>query len=89
MHRDLEMLYVQRYWALMDARSVHWVLDRNPTPEDRVVVRGYLQLCEDEIDLRRLGRVTDNTRGFWDESMLSQLHDPPYLAALNESGHTE
>jgi hypothetical protein len=73
MHRDFEVLYVQRYWDLMDKRSFSFSIDQVPSDGDRVVIRGYLQLCEDEIDLRRLGRVSDNTWGFWGGAILSQV----------------
>jgi hypothetical protein len=64
MHRELEGLYVQRYWELMDQRSESFIVEGDPRPRDRRVIHAYLQLCEDEIDLRRLGRLTDNTWKF-------------------------
>lgn len=82
MHRDFEMLYVQRYWAIMDKRRPEW--RNNPIghttlhPEDEVLIRDYLQLCEDEVDLRSLGRVTDSTWGFWATAISSQTASAPY-----------
>lgn len=78
MHREFELLYVERYWALMDRRSEQFALTGNPDDSDRLVIRGYLQLCEDECDLRGLGRVTDNTWSFWGISIATQLGEASY-----------
>lgn len=86
MHRDFELLYVQRYWELMDRRSPEFALEHEPTPEDRLVIRAYLQLCEDEVDLRRLGRVTDSTWKFWSQSMVAQASAPAYARELSLVG---
>lgn len=83
MHRDFEMLYVQRYWELMDGRSDSFLLNSEPNEQDHRVIRGYLQLCEDEIDLRRLGRVTDNTWSFWASSIVQQCSAPGYREELS------
>jgi hypothetical protein len=87
MHRDFEMLYVQRYWAIMDKRRSEW--RNNPLghaqlhAEDEVLIRDYLQLCEDEIDLRSLGRVTDNTWSFWAAAITGQTSTAPYSQFLS------
>ena len=86
MHRDFELLYVQRYWQLMDRRSPAFALERDPTDADRLAIRAYLQLCEDEVDLRRLGRVTDNTWGFWSRSIISQAGEAAYSSELKLDG---
>ncbi|GHD81932.1 hypothetical protein CLV85_0133 [Salinibacterium amurskyense] len=82
MHREFEQLYVTRYWVLMDQRSAGFTITGRARKEDRPVVRGYLQLCEDEIDLRRLGRVTDNTWEFWAGATLDQVAAPAYSKEL-------
>lgn len=83
MHRELEMAYVQRYWQLMDDRSGSFVLTREPAPGDDVVISRYLQLCEDELELRELGRVTDATWAFWSKSMFEQVSVPAYRRVLD------
>lgn len=53
--RQLEMLYVQRYWALMDKLSLSALRGTPQTTvgeEDEKVVRAYLRLCEDQLELR-------------------------------------
>lgn len=82
MHREFEAMYVRRYWELMSNRSESWVLSGRLTVADRVVVRGYLQLSEDECDLRSLGRVTDGTWAFWARSIVDQCAARPYASEL-------
>lgn len=76
MHRDFEALYVGRYWTLMDRRSIEFERGGKPRKEDRLVIHQYLQLCEDEIDLRSEGRVTNDTWGFWERSIRAQASEP-------------
>lgn len=89
MHREFEALYVARYWEIMDRRSDSWVLSGRTKRSDSVVARSYLQLCEDEIDCRRIGRVTDNTWVFWRDAILSQTSAAEYKRALADSGADE
>ncbi|MBK5237488.1 MAG: hypothetical protein JJE28_00050 [Actinomycetales bacterium] len=73
----------------MDQRSPEWRNNRELQPRDHSLVQDYLQLCEDEIDLRKLGRVTDNTWEFWATAIVSQSQDWPYGDELNQSNlHT-
>lgn len=84
-HRDFENLYVQRYWNLMDrfdgnpwgAPSVDDLVD-----SDKSLVTAYLQLCEDELDLRRNGYISTKTWGIWVDGMKSQCARPAYKDAL-------
>lgn len=82
MHREFEALYVQRYWSLMDRRSAGFERGLKPGKSDQIVIHQYLQLCEDEIDPRGLGRATDETWSFWEMSIRSQASEPAYRAAL-------
>lgn len=65
MHRELEMQYLLRFWTLMDRRSEKFKLKSTPKRADRLLIQDYLGLCEDQIELRSLGRVTDHTWGYW------------------------
>lgn len=87
MHRQFESMYVERYWQVMDRRSESWVLKGVFTKADQVVARQYLLVCEDEIDLRRLGRVSDSTWAFWGEAIRDQATLEPYVSALDKSGY--
>lgn len=91
-HRDFENLYVQRYWALMDrfegnpwtASSIDDLVD-----SDRSRVSAYLQLCEDELDLRRNGFISTKTWGIWVDGMKSQCARPAYKEELNAMDSAE
>lgn len=64
---DFELAYTRRYWALVDRiRSPrrggsqaphHIVVDGRPD------VGLYPELCEDQIDMRRLGLISDSIWG--------------------------
>lgn len=89
MHREFEALYVQRYWSLMDRRSVSFERGGKVVRADQIVIHQYLQLCEDEIDLRRLGRVTDDTWRYWESSIRYQASEPAYRAAVRSSSRSD
>ena len=69
MHRDMEMHFVEQYWQILSKATTEWrltyLLEAPTSAEDKRVVHEYLQLCEDEIDLRANGRVTDSTWFLW------------------------
>ncbi|MDN5896920.1 MAG: hypothetical protein L0H93_23220 [Nocardioides sp.] len=89
MHREFEALYVQRYWSLMDQHSVGFRRGMKPNKTDQLVLVQYLQLCEDEIDLRRLGRVTDDTWRYWEQSIRAQAMESAYRGALRGSARSD
>lgn len=79
--RQLEMLYVQRYWALMDKLSLA-ALRGTPlssvNDDDERVVRTYLRLCEDELELRRQGWLSTATWRLWSVGMEQQVRRWPF-----------
>jgi hypothetical protein len=81
--RQLEMLYVQRYWSLMDKLSLS-ALRGTPSievdDEDEKVVRAYLRLCEDQLELRKQGWLTNATWRLWSVGMEQQLNRWPFRA---------
>ena len=83
MHRDFEGMYVQRYWALMDRRSSSFQVEGRPSTSDAAVIHAYLQLCEDELDLRRVGRITDSTWVEWARWIREQCDSAGYVEALD------
>lgn len=82
MHRELESLYLERYWALMDRRSSKFALGGTPNRADRSVIRAYLQLTEDQLGLRAVGRVTNHTWGFWATDIAAQCSVREYSTEL-------
>ncbi|MCP1412910.1 hypothetical protein [Paenarthrobacter sp. A20] len=84
-HRDFENLYVERYWNLMDSfRGDPWAApSRLKLPkEDRAKIIFYLQLCEDELDLRRNGFISTKTWDLWATGMISQCARPAYADSI-------
>ena len=51
--------------------------------EDTRTVIAYLRLCEDEIDLRQQGFVSDQTWKIWAWGILEQMKHTPYEKQLN------
>ena len=89
-HRDFENLYVQRYWQLLDRMPDRLYLNHEipaPDPDERRIVVAYLRLCEDEVDLRKQGFITDRTWAIWSEGILAQLQGAVYTKALVEHCH--
>jgi hypothetical protein len=88
-HRELEALYLQRYWALMDRRSERFANRGIPDRKDRSVIRAYLELSEDQLGLRSLGRVTDHTWRFWAKDISTQCQVASYRRELDAADSAE
>ena len=89
-HRDFENLYVQRYWQLLDRMPDRLYLNHEisaPNPDELRLAVAYLRLCEDEVDLRKQGFITDRTWTIWSEGILAQLQGTIYENALAEHSH--
>ncbi len=68
MHHDFEAMYLQRFWSIMERRSMHVNFEASPrwlAGRDRRVIEDYLALSNDQVALRRLGRITDETWLMW------------------------
>lgn len=85
MHRDTEMSLVQRYWEIMDRKSPQFVIEGKPLAADELVILQYLGLCEDEIDHRRLGKITRSTWMSWQDAMREQLSNPHFNEVLEKT----
>jgi hypothetical protein len=87
-HRDFENLYVQRFWEISDsfsASSRTHLPDRKFKRQDIPAALAYLQLCEDEIDVRSLGRVTNDTWRFWSDAIIAEVSQEPYQHLLTST----
>ncbi|WP_449372015.1 hypothetical protein [Arthrobacter psychrolactophilus] len=74
--RERENLYVQRYWQLLDAMSPSLYEEGElalDSPTDRRACLSYLRLCEDQLNLRRSGFITDRTWKIWKDGMNTQV----------------
>ncbi|OFU57155.1 hypothetical protein [Corynebacterium sp. HMSC11E11] len=85
--REFEDIYVQRYWEINDRLPVEVRLKlmvQESHPFDvadegtRRAIWDYLMLCEDEIDLRAHGQVTDETWSIWSDSITGSMKRYPY-----------
>ena len=85
MHRDFEMQYLVRFWVLMDRRSKRLRLKGVISREDRIVLQDYLSLCEDQIALRGLGRVTDHTWDYWRRDIRRMCLGAPTAAEISRA----
>ncbi|MFJ8045998.1 hypothetical protein ACIRBX_36350 [Kitasatospora sp. NPDC096147] len=94
--RAFEDFYVARYWKLMDDLSLP-VLKATTTvtltEADERVLRAYLILCEDELELRAAGWISDRTWRIWSAAMRQQFAWAPVsqvwdqVSALAETGN--
>lgn len=76
-HRELEAQYLHRFWELMDRTSLKFKKGESIEPDDEIVLMDYLQLCEDQIGLRKVGRVTDDTWSFWENDIRAFCNAEP------------
>lgn len=63
---EFEMNYVNRYWRILDGMTGDFRFRGDaPTARDVDAMYSYVALCEDEIDLRRNGYLTNRTWRCW------------------------
>lgn len=86
MHRDFETLYLQRYWEVMDERSKALMVEGKSRKDDEKVIHKYLDLSDDQVSLRALGRITDDTWRFWEEAIYQYIYYQPYRHFVEEDG---
>jgi hypothetical protein len=88
MHRDMELFYVGQYWKIMSRMSPEWRVanftGEPPTLEDQRLVLEYIQLCDDEIQLRKEARVTDSTWKLWNDAIAFSLTRAAFAQALED-----
>lgn len=85
-NRQFEALYIERYWSLIDelAAEVAIGLRNDLRPEDEHVIRRYIQLCEDEVEMYARGWITERTFREWLPGMRAQLREGPYATVWKE-----
>ncbi|MEN3361195.1 MAG: hypothetical protein V7637_5177 [Mycobacteriales bacterium] len=70
-----------RYWTLMDRLSLQALRGDDQEPhrdDDERAVLAYFRLCEDELELRREGWITDATWTVWAVGIEAQLKRWPF-----------
>lgn len=78
-HREFENMYVQRYWDIasrLPTRFVHGHADYVPNASEENALCDYILLCEDELDLREQGYITDRTWQIWMSGIIFAARDP-------------
>ena len=73
--RDADQWYVDRYWALQDRKRVRARRGRIITEAPLDVLVAELKLCEDELDARANGWVTNTSWSIWSESIGALQHN--------------
>jgi hypothetical protein len=77
--RQFESMHVQRYWKILDQLSLEAIM-ASPTAdagrEDEKAIRNYILLCEDELQMRRSGYISDSTYRVWADGIRDQLNQP-------------
>lgn len=83
--RDLELVYVQRYWSIRDRMSAGFKagVSEPVSEEDQRAAIDYLELCEDEADARSQGWISDPTWRFWRASISAAAKDPRLAGTLD------
>lgn len=78
--RQFEEKYVERYWSILDDLSLPALrmTDQEPNADDEKVIRKYLFLCEDELQMRKNGYISDSTYEEWADGMRDQLKQPMF-----------
>ncbi|QDB79585.1 hypothetical protein FE251_09520 [Georgenia wutianyii] len=90
--REFEDIYVQRYWEIsnrlnLDLRIGSYsggdfaeLADAEDKDAQYLAMWDYLALCEDQIDLRKSGNVTDEAWAVWSSSIAGTVSRYPYEA---------
>jgi hypothetical protein len=68
--RDAEHWYVERYWAIQDRIPIGEVAGRLVKLPSEKDLFDELRLCEDELDLRQSGFITNATWRIWSASII-------------------
>ena len=78
--RQFEEKYVERYWSILDSLSLAAlsISDQLPDHDDEMTIRKYIFLCEDELQMRKNGYISDETYYEWADGMLDQLKQPMF-----------
>ncbi|WP_406436557.1 hypothetical protein OHB14_62085 [Streptomyces sp. NBC_01613] len=78
--KTIEDAYITRYWQILDRFPADALVAQDGTGcagEELKAVRLYLRLCEDELELRQLGWVGNDTWRQWRPGIQAQLNQWP------------
>jgi hypothetical protein len=69
------------------------IADQLPDLDDELAIRKYICLCEDELQMRKNGYISDTTYYEWADGMLDQFRQPMFKTVWDQvqskaAGHT-
>jgi hypothetical protein len=70
---------VERYWGILDKLSLDALSGSSPENiivDDNKAIRGYILLCEYELEMRENGYIADSTYKLWADGIQSQFEQP-------------
>lgn len=88
-HMQFEMIYVERFWTLMDQRSKQFRNGKPPRKSDNHIIQDYLALSNDQVGLRRYGRITTSTWKLWRQDIKSLASQSPYRERIDPVRHAD
>jgi hypothetical protein len=74
--QQFEAKYVERYWHIIDQLSLDALRGTSPvliTDDDSRIIRSYILLCEDELEMRKNGYISDSTYDLWADGIQGQF----------------
>jgi hypothetical protein len=74
--RKFEAMYIERYWNILDGLSLEALRGSESarvSSGDEEAIRRYIVLCEDELEMRQDGYISDDTYKVWAHGMIDQL----------------
>ena len=83
--QQFEAKYVDRYWVILDRLSLDALkgeFRRSICEADEKNIRCYILLCEDEIEMRGNGYVSDRTYKLWAEGIRTQFQREPIFSTV-------
>ena len=84
---QFETKYVERYWNILDKLSIDALSGSSPEKiieDDNKAIRGYILLCEDELEMRQNGYIADSTYKLWADGIQSQFEQPMFEEIWNK-----
>jgi hypothetical protein len=73
--RQFEEKYVERYWSILDDLSLEAfrMSYQGPSEHDEKTIRKYISLCEDQLEMRGNGYISDSTYEEWADGIIKQF----------------
>jgi hypothetical protein len=78
--RQFEEKYIERYWDILGKLSLPAlsISDQSPGSDDERAIRSYIFLCEDELQMRKNGYISDSAYYEWSSGMVDQFKQPMF-----------